>query len=95
MPYGHRSLYFFLSFILDTTQCERQNKNQIILYYLQTVFEQIDHSHGNSMFATCGQQVDIWESDRAEPVRSFTWGVDSVHAVKFNPIEVLIHDILF
>ncbi|XP_060574152.1 DDB1- and CUL4-associated factor 13-like [Ruditapes philippinarum] len=53
----------------------------------KTVFEQIDHSYGNNTFATCGQQVDIWESDRAEPVRSFTWGVDSVHAVKFNPIE--------
>ncbi|WAR16129.1 DCA13-like protein [Mya arenaria] len=53
----------------------------------KTVFQQIDHSHGGSTFATCGEQVDIWEVDRAEPVRTFTWGVDSVHAVKFNPIE--------
>lgn len=54
----------------------------------QTVYQYLDHSFGNNTFATCGQQVDIWEMDRAEPIRSFTWGVDSVHAVKFNPIEV-------
>ena len=40
------------------------------------------------MFATCGEQVDIWDENRAEPVRSFTWGVDTIHSVKFNPIEV-------
>lgn len=53
----------------------------------KTVFQQCDHSYHGNVFATSGQQVDIWERDRAEPVRSFTWGVDSVHAVKFNPIE--------
>ena len=40
------------------------------------------------MFATCGEQVDVWSDERAEPVRSFTWGVDSISSVKFNPIEV-------
>ena len=25
---------------------------------------------------------------RSEPVRSFSWGVDSVHNVKFNRVEV-------
>ena len=42
------------------------------------------------MFATCGEQVDIWDENRAEPVRSFTWGVDTIHSVKFNPIEVRV-----
>jgi len=40
------------------------------------------------VFATCGDQVDIWDENRTEPVRSFTWGVDTIHSVKFNPIEV-------
>jgi hypothetical protein len=43
------------------------------------------------MFATCGEQLDIWDEDRTEPIRSFTWGVDSLHAVKFNPIEVIMY----
>jgi len=40
------------------------------------------------MLATCGQQVDVWDEERAEPVRSFTWGVDSISSIKFNPVEV-------
>ena len=58
------------------------------MFLFQSIFQSIDHSWADNSFATCGQQVDIWEADRAEPVRSFSWGVDSVHAIKFNPIEV-------
>jgi len=54
----------------------------------QTVFHAIDHHWSADMFATCGQQVDVWSEERAEPVRSFTWGVDSINSIKFNPIEV-------
>jgi len=54
------------------------------------VFQSIDHHWSTNVFATCGQQVDVWDEERAEPVRSFTWGVDSINCVKFNPIEVCI-----
>lgn len=40
------------------------------------------------MYATCGERVDIWEETRSEPLRSLTWGVDTIKSVKFNPIEV-------
>lgn len=53
----------------------------------KSVFQYMDHHQSENIFATCGQQVDIWKEDRSEPVRSFTWGVDSTHHVKFNPIE--------
>jgi len=46
------------------------------------------------MFATCGQQVDIWDEERTEPVRSFSWGVDSINSVKFNPVEVCTQHIV-
>jgi len=52
----------------------------------------IDHSWKDSTFATCGQQLDIWDDTRADPIRTFTWGVDTVHSVKFNPVEVSIFD---
>lgn len=55
----------------------------------------MDHHQSENIFATCGQQVDIWKEDRSEPVRSFTWGVDSTHHVKFNPIEVSDYDETF
>ncbi|CAH3188898.1 unnamed protein product, partial [Porites lobata] len=53
----------------------------------KNLYHGIDHHWRSAVFATCGEQVDIWDEHRAEPVRSFTWGVDTIHSVKFNPIE--------
>jgi WD repeat and SOF domain-containing protein 1 len=39
------------------------------------------------MFATCGEVCQVWEEDRNAPIRTFEWGVDSLHDVNFNPIE--------
>ncbi|XP_077455371.1 DDB1- and CUL4-associated factor 13 [Stigmatopora argus] len=53
----------------------------------KTVFTGLDHHHHEGLFATCGQQVDIWDEQRSSPIRSFTWGVDSFSAVRFNQVE--------
>lgn len=55
---------------------------------MQTVFTGLDHHREEGLFATCGQQVDIWDEQRSSPIRSFTWGVDSFSSVHFNPVEV-------
>lgn len=55
---------------------------------MQTVFTGLDHHRQEGLFATCGQQVDIWDEQRSSPIRSFTWGVDSFSSVNFNPVEV-------
>ncbi|TNN64587.1 DDB1- and CUL4-associated factor 13 [Liparis tanakae] len=56
----------------------------------KTVFTGLDHHQKDAVFATCGQQVDIWDEKRSSPIRSFTWGVDSFSAVRFNPVEVIM-----
>ncbi|XP_022091195.1 DDB1- and CUL4-associated factor 13-like isoform X2 [Acanthaster planci] len=56
----------------------------------KTVFQSIDHHWHDAKFATSGQQVDIWDEQRTEPLRSFTWGTDSIHSVKFNPVETYL-----
>ncbi|XP_061632524.1 DDB1- and CUL4-associated factor 13 [Phyllopteryx taeniolatus] len=53
----------------------------------KTVFTGLDHHQKEGVFATCGQQVDIWDEKRSSPIRSFTWGVDSFSSVRFNPVE--------
>lgn len=58
---------------------------------MQTVFTGLDHHQKEAVFATCGQQVDIWDEQRTSPIRSFTWGVDSFNSVHFNPVEVRAH----
>ncbi|XP_072426721.1 DDB1- and CUL4-associated factor 13 [Chiloscyllium punctatum] len=56
----------------------------------KTVYTGIDHHWKDGVFATCGQQVDIWDEQRTSPIRSFTWGVDSISSIKFNPIETCL-----
>uniref|UniRef100_A0A3P8U3B8 DDB1- and CUL4-associated factor 13 n=1 Tax=Amphiprion percula TaxID=161767 RepID=A0A3P8U3B8_AMPPE len=51
----------------------------------KTVFTGLDHHQKEAVFATCGQQVDIWDEQRSSPIRSFTWGVDSFSSVRFKP----------
>lgn len=53
----------------------------------QSVPQSMDHHWKDNKFVTCGQEVAVWDEARAEPVRTFSWGVDSVHAIKFNPVE--------
>ena len=59
-----------------------------VVIVFQSVFNAIDHHWKEPMFATTGDVVEIWNEERTEPVRSFTWGVDSINSLKFNPIEV-------
>jgi len=53
----------------------------------KSVFHSMDHHWAENTFATSGDEVNIWDEERSEPVRTFKWGVDSVGHVKFNPIE--------
>merc|ERR1712080_132541 len=42
------------------------------------------------MYATCGELCQIWDAARTTPVRSFQWGVDTMHHVAYNPIETSV-----
>lgn len=50
----------------------------------------IDHHGTDATFATCGDTVDFWDEHRSVPIQTYSWGVDTIHSVKFNPIEVHI-----
>ena len=48
----------------------------------------ISYHRFDDTFATCGEgSTLLWDSGRSFPIKEFQWGVDSVHAVKFNPVE--------
>uniref|UniRef100_A0A2K6BMC2 Sof1-like protein domain-containing protein n=1 Tax=Macaca nemestrina TaxID=9545 RepID=A0A2K6BMC2_MACNE len=50
----------------------------------------IDHHWKEAVFATCGQQLDIWGKQRTNPICSMTWRFDSISSGKFNAIKTLI-----
>ena len=53
----------------------------------KSVFLGVDHHWREPSFATCGEQVEIWDESRSEPLQSLTWGVDSVTNIRYNPVE--------
>lgn len=48
----------------------------------------MDHHYNRPFLATSGDKVELWEENRKEPIRQWSWGADSAHYVKFNPVEV-------
>lgn len=48
----------------------------------------MDHHYNKPYLVTCGDKVDLWEENRKEPIREWSWGADSTHHVRFNPVEV-------
>ncbi|KAL8607232.1 DDB1- and CUL4-associated factor 13 [Nucella lapillus] len=56
----------------------------------KSIYTCLDHHWKEDMFVTSGTKVDVWDESRSEPVRSFSWGVDSVSHVKFNPVETYL-----
>lgn len=53
----------------------------------KSIFLGVDHHWKEPTFATCGEQIEIWDESRSEPLQSLTWGVDSVTNIHYNPIE--------
>ena len=47
----------------------------------------ITHHRYTKQFATCGESTLLWDTGRNLPLQEFDWGVDTVHSVKFNPVE--------
>ena len=50
-------------------------------------FTYLDHAWSEARFATASSVVDVWDYARSEPVQSFSWGADTINAVRFNPAE--------
>lgn len=65
-------------------QTAEENVNTILS---KTILSGISYNRKKQVFATCGEICQLWEETRNEPVKTFSWGVDSLHFVAFNPIE--------
>jgi len=56
-------------------------------YVHKSMLVGVDHHGSDETFATCGDTVEVWNSSHSTPIRTFDWGVDTIHSVKWNPIE--------
>lgn len=48
----------------------------------------MDHHYNEPYLITSGDKVELWEENRKEPIRQWSWGADSTHYCKYNPVEV-------
>jgi WD repeat and SOF domain-containing protein 1 len=68
-------------------ETETRNLEPIQTIVGKTFYTGIDHHYKKPIYATSGERVEVWDETHLEPIKSYSWGVDSHYSVKFNPIE--------
>jgi len=48
----------------------------------------MDHHYDRPYLITSGDKVELWEENRKEPIRQWSWGADSAHYCRYNLVEV-------
>lgn len=56
----------------------------------KSTFTGIDHHWKDAIYATSGDSICIWNHQKADPVRTYKWGTDTVNSVTFNPVETSV-----
>ncbi|CAH2231029.1 jg3471 [Pararge aegeria aegeria] len=67
--------------------CDEEDEEPTNTLLSMSVVSGITHHRSKPIFATCGEQCQLWENTRNEPIKVFKWGVDSLHHVAFNQVE--------
>lgn len=50
----------------------------------------VDHHYHQNVFASCGEDLSLWNHSRSSPVQTFKWGHDTLNHIKFNITETSI-----
>ena len=64
--------------------------NAINTYTAPSALTSIDHHWKDKQFASAGDSVYIWDTNRSDPIHTYSWGSDTVLSVKFNPAEACL-----
>ncbi|KAI3928133.1 hypothetical protein MKW98_023734 [Papaver atlanticum] len=75
------------SSVMNMDESSDGTTEPLAVYVWKNAFWAVDHQWDGAQFATAGAQVDIWDHNRSEPIRSFEWGKDTVISLRFNPGE--------
>lgn len=73
---------------VDYTE-EMQNQDvPIDTIIAKNIIQGMDHHYNRPYLVTCGEKLELWEENRREPIRQWSWGADSTQFCKYNPVEV-------
>jgi len=72
----------------DVTEDSNNSAAAVQTVASKQIVNGVTFHRSSETFATCGEgSTLLWDSGRTFPIKELSWGVDSVHAVKFNQIE--------
>lgn len=66
---------------------EEEDEECVNTILSRTMVSGITHNRRESTFATCGEVCILWDENRNNPIKTLKWGVDSLHAIAYNPVE--------
>ncbi|XP_063986211.1 DDB1- and CUL4-associated factor 13 [Diachasmimorpha longicaudata] len=69
------------------TDAESQEDLPINTIISKNIISSISHHRRKPEFVTCGEVCQLWEETRNEPIKTFKWGVDSLHHVAYNLVQ--------
>jgi WD repeat and SOF domain-containing protein 1 len=69
------------------TEDADEDPEPLSVYQTTSALNGIDHHWKDPLFATVGEELEIWAHERSEPIHKYAWGADSILSVKFNPAE--------
>jgi DDB1- and CUL4-associated factor 13 len=65
----------------------QQDTQPVVDLVGQSAFLGVDYHHQDDRFATCGDAVQIWDTQHSVPIQTLEWGSESVYSVRFNPVR--------
>ncbi|CAG8558049.1 947_t:CDS:10 [Diversispora eburnea] len=69
---------------------EQSREEPLNTFIGKFAYSAIDHHRSNSIFATSGSQIDVWDENRSNPIKTFTFDSEMTNTVRFNQTEVNI-----
>lgn len=64
------------------------NPEALESFLATSAFNALDHHWKESLIATAGDTLEVWDGQRSLPVMKFDWGCEALFCVRFNPSDV-------
>eukprot|EP00871_Galdieria_phlegrea_P001817 jgi/Galph1/2636/GphlegSOOS_G1297.1 len=63
------------------------NCTEPVVYTTRVAASSIDSHWKESVFASGGEGIDLWTFQRSEPYLHLSWETETVHSIRFHPVE--------
>jgi len=73
----------------DTSAVEETKYKPIKTWLSESSFYDLDirNDKNSNTFATSSSEIALYDYERSNPISTYTWGCDSIRALKFNPVQ--------